>query len=165
MAARGDNVRMFRKTTARPRLLDVSSIPGDRPGVPLVLFVCVENAGRSRMAEAFFNDLAGDRYRAVSAGTQPARAPHREVIAAMKEVGINIEPSPGRRLTEELAASARAVVTMGCSVDEICPTAASVADWGLPDPKGKPAEEVAAIRDEIERHVRNLVASLDRQEI
>ena len=131
---------------------------------PDVIFVCVHNAGRSRMAEAFFNDLARGRYAASSAGTEPADHPHPEVVAAMAEIGVEMSEGPGRMLTEELAERARHIVTMGCNVEEACPALTlEVEDWGLDDPAGRPPEEVAAIRDEIERRVRNLVGRLDRE--
>ena len=131
---------------------------------PVVLFVCVHNAGRSRMAEAFFNQLAGDRYRGVSAGTEPANHPHREVLEAMAEVHLPIEDRPGTLLTQEMTDDALLVVGMGCAVEEACPALrVPLEDWDLDDPKGKPPEEVAEIRDLIEMRVRNLVARLDRE--
>jgi arsenate reductase len=130
---------------------------------PLVLFVCVHNAGRSRMAEAFFNELAAGRYRGISAGTQPAERPHAEVVAAMEEIGHTIENRPGRLLTQELAETAERVIGMGCAVEEACPAlTVPLEDWELDDPKGKDPEAVADIRDKIEMKVRNLVAQLDR---
>jgi arsenate reductase (thioredoxin) len=132
--------------------------------LPLVLFVCVHNAGRSRMAEAFFNHLAGGRYRALSAGTQPAARPHPEVVVAMEEVGLQVDPSPGRMLTPELADAAVRVIGMGCAVEEACPALqVPLEDWELDDPKGKSADEVAVIRDKIEMRVRNLVSSLNAE--
>lgn len=134
---------------------------GDKP---LVLFVCVHNAGRSRMAEAFFNQLAGDRYEARSAGTQPADHPHPEVVAAMREAGIEIEDRPGAMLTQEMTDGAERVIGMGCAVEEACPALrVPLEDWELDDPKGKPPEEVAEIRDQIEMKIRNLIAQLDRE--
>jgi protein-tyrosine-phosphatase len=133
------------------------------PDKPDVIFVCVHNAGRSRIAEAFFNELARGSFHAASAGTQPAEHPHPEVVAAMTEVGIQLPDAPGRLLTEELAAGAARIVTMGCNVEEACPALTlETEDWGLDDPAGKPAEEVAAIRDEIELRVRNLIGRLSR---
>ena len=115
------------------------------------------------MAEAFLDQLAGDRYDAASAGTQPADHPHREVVAAMAEVGIELEDRPGRLLTPELANSALRVIGMGCAVEDACPALrVPLEDWELPDPKGQSPKEVAAIRDDIEMRVRNLVAELDR---
>ena len=152
---------MFR-TAASKKQVDVR-LPGSDSHAPLVLFVCVHNAGRSRMAEAFFNDLARGRFQGISAGTEPAQEPHPEVVEAMSEVGMHIESRPGRKLTEELANDAVRVIGMGCAVEEACPALrVPLDDWELEDPKGKSPEEVAAIRDEIERRVRNLIAELDR---
>lgn len=115
------------------------------------------------MAEAFFNNLAAGRYRAVSAGTEPASHPHPEVVKAMAETGFEIEDRPGSMLTEDLANSAVRVIGMGCAVEEACPALrVPLQDWELTDPKGKSDEEVAEIRDEIERRVRNLISELDR---
>ena len=131
---------------------------------PVVLFVCVHNAGRSRMAEAFFNQLAGDRYKGISAGTEPANHAHREVMEAMAEVHLPLEDRPGTKLTPEMADDALVVVGMGCAVEEACPALrVPLEDWKLEDPKGKSPDEVAAIRDEIEERVRKLVAELDGQ--
>ncbi len=152
---------MFR-TAATKRQVDVQR-PSSESDSPLVLFVCVHNAGRSRMAEAFFNALARGRYRASSAGTEPADHPHPEVVLAMAEVGIEIPETPGVLLTEDLANEATRVVGMGCAVEEACPALrVPLEDWELQDPKGKSHDEVTAIRDEIERRVRNLIAELDR---
>ena len=134
------------------------------PDRPDVVFVCVHNAGRSRIAEAFFNELARGRFHAASAGTEPADHPHPEVVAAMAEVGIELPDLPGRLLTEDVAESASKLVTMGCNVEDACPALTlETEDWALEDPAGKPAEEVAAIRDDIERRVRNLIGRLDRE--
>ena len=131
---------------------------------PMVLFVCVHNAGRSRMAEAFFNHFAGDRYKGRSAGTIPADHPHPEVVVAMKEEGIELDPGPGTMLTQEITDAAVRVIGMGCDVEEACPALrVPLEDWELDDPKGKTPEQVAAIRDAIEIKVRNLVAQLDKE--
>lgn len=129
---------------------------------PLVLFVCVHNAGRSRMAEAFFNELAGERYVARSAGTEPAAAAHPEVVRSMKERGITLEDRPGTSLTTEMAERAERVVGMGCKVEEACPALrVPLEDWKLEDPKGRTSREVDAIRDQIEQRVTELIAELD----
>ena len=131
---------------------------------PIVLFVCVHNAGRSRMAEAFFNHMAGDRYEGRSAGTIPADHPHPEVVEAMREENLELEPGPGTMLTQEMTDAAIRVIGMGCAVEEACPALrVPLEDWQLDDPKGKPPQEVAAIRDQIEIKVRNLIAQLDRE--
>lgn len=129
-----------------------------------VLFVCVHNAGRSRMAEALFNELAQGRYTAISAGTEPAAHPHPEVVAAMRERGIELEDRPGSLLSNEMAERATKVIGMGCNVQEACPALRiPLEDWDLQDPKGKPPDEVAEIRDDIETRVRALLAELDKQ--
>lgn len=132
------------------------------PDTPLILFVCVHNAGRSRMAEAFFSFLVGERYRVASAGTEPAQRAHPEVIEAMEERGITLEDGPGKLLTNELVEEASRVIGMGCNVQEACPAVRiPLEDWELDDPKGKDHAEVAAIRDQIEERVRALIAELD----
>ncbi len=131
---------------------------------PYVLFVCVHNAGRSRMAAALFNQIADGRYVGLSAGTEPADRAHPEVVSAMANISTPIEEGPGRLLTQEMTDDALLVVGMGCAVEEACPALrAPLEDWGLDDPKGKGPEEVAEIRDSIEMRVRNLVARLDRE--
>ena len=126
-----------------------------------VLFVCLHNAGRSQMSEALFEREAGGRHSAASAGTTPAERVHPEVAGAMRELGIELAERVPRRLTDELARAADVVVTMGCG-DE-CPylPGKRYLDWDLRDPKGLPPDEVRAIRDEIGRRVRDLVAELD----
>ena len=113
------------------------------------------------MAEAFLEHLAGDRFRAASAGTEPAERPHPEVVASMAERGIVLDDRPGSLLTEAQANDATRVIGMGCAVEEACPALrVPLEDWALEDPKGKTPEEVARIRDEIERRVRVLVDEL-----
>ena len=124
-----------------------------------VLFACIHNAGRSQMAVAWFNALADrSRARAISAGTEPGPRVHPEVVAAMREVGIEVENVTPQRLTDELTAEASILVTMGCG--EACPVVLGVRrmDWPLEDPKGKPLERVREIRDEIQRRVSALLA-------
>jgi arsenate reductase len=127
------------------------------------LFVCLHNAGRSQMSAALFERAANGRHHALSAGTTPAEHVHPEVIAVMREPGFEIDLSDRRPqlLTRELAERADVVVTMGCG-DE-CPfiPGKRYIDWDLPDPKGRPLDEVRATRDEIARRVRQLVAELD----
>lgn len=144
----------------------LGALSGQSADRPIVLFVCVHNAGRSRMAEAFFNQLAGERYEGRSAGTVPADAPHPEVVEAMSEIGIELPRGSGTMLTQEMTDEAVRVIGMGCAVEEACPALrVPLEDWELDDPKGKGPEEVAEIRDQIEMKVRNLVAQLDREHL
>src|ERR1700681_4568034 len=123
-----------------------------------VIFACVHNAGRSQMAAAFFNQLA-DRTKAeaISAGTDPGPRVHPEVLAAMQEIGIDLSHAQPQKLTEELARQAQLLITMGCG--DNCPYVPGLRrdDWPLRDPKGLPIEEVRAIRDEVKRHVQDLL--------
>jgi arsenate reductase len=125
-----------------------------------VLFVCLHNAGRSQMSRALFERAADGRHQAESAGTTPAERVHPEVVTAMEELGIDVSGERPKRLTREMAERADLVVTMGCG-DE-CPyiPGKRYLDWDLPDPKGKPVDEVRAVRDDIERQVRELVEEL-----
>lgn len=134
-----------------------------------VLFVCVHNAGRSRMAEAWFNQVARQRQldlEAHSAGTIPAARPHPEVVAAMAELGVAISAVPGVSLTDAMVTTADRIITMGCQVDaEACPAifVKGVEDWGLPDPKGQGVAAVRTIRDEIRRRVEALIDALQTE--
>jgi arsenate reductase len=125
-----------------------------------VLFVCLHNAGRSQMSQAFFEQLAAGRHEARSAGTAPAERVHPEVAEAMREVGIDLSARTPRKLTDELATWADVVVTMGCG--DQCPyiPGKRYIDWELPDPRGMPLPEVRRIRDEIQRRVQELVRQL-----
>jgi len=123
-----------------------------------VIFACIHNAGRSQMAAAFFNRTADtSKARGISAGTRPASTVHPEVLASMREVGIDLSSARPQLLTTELAAGARHLVTMGCA--EECPylPGLQVQDWPLEDPKGKPQERVREIRDEIRDRVKTFV--------
>jgi arsenate reductase len=126
--------------------------------VKTVIFACVHNAGRSQMAAAFLNDVAdATKARGLSAGTQPGMRVHPEVVAVMEEAGIDLEGATPRLLTAELARGATLLVTMGCG--DACPAVPGLRrdDWPLPDPKGRPLDEVRRIRDEIRRRVAALV--------
>jgi arsenate reductase len=126
--------------------------------VKTVLFACVHNAGRSQMAAAWFNRLADpSKGRAISAGTDPAGRVHPEVIAAMREVDIDLSSASTTRLTEDLARDAQILVTMGCG--DRCPFVPGVRleDWPLEDPRDKPLERVREIRDEIRDRVQILI--------
>jgi arsenate reductase (thioredoxin) len=127
-----------------------------------VLFVCLHNAGRSQMSQALFERAADGEHTAISAGTTPAERVHPEVVEVMRELGIDLSDRRPQLLTRELAEQADVVVTMGCG-DE-CPyiPGRRYLDWELPDPKGRPIEEVRAARDEIARRVSVLVAELNQ---
>jgi arsenate reductase (thioredoxin) len=126
------------------------------------LFVCLHNAGRSQMSQALFERAAAGRHGALSAGTSPAENLHPEVIEAMRELDIDLSDRRPRLLTNELAERADVVVTMGCG--DACPyiPGKRYLDWDLPDPSGRPLEEVRATREEIQRRVTALVTELDR---
>jgi protein-tyrosine-phosphatase len=127
---------------------------------PSVLFVCVHNAGRSQMAAALLARHAGDRVTIRSAGSEPADRLNPAVVAAMREIGIDIAKETPKLLTSELAADADVVITMGCG--DTCPVfpGKHYEDWVLDDPAGLGLDEVRPIRDEIDAAVRNLVAEL-----
>jgi arsenate reductase len=129
--------------------------------VKAVLFVCVGNAGRSQMAEAFFNRAAGGRARAISAGTKPASAVDPRAIEVMREVGIDISAARPKALTMELLEQADRVVTMGCGAEGVCPASfVETEDWQLEDPKDKLLDEVRRIRDEIRARVQRLLETM-----
>lgn len=126
-----------------------------------VLFVCLHNAGRSQMSEALFTAAAGGRHEARSAGTTPGDRVHPEVVEVMRELGYDLSDRTPRGLDTDLAQWADVVVTMGCG--DACPYVPGTRylDWDLPDPSGRPVDEVRAIRDDIAGRVRALVEELD----
>jgi arsenate reductase len=126
--------------------------------VPIVLFACVHNAGRSQMAAAIFNRTADPRRaRAVSAGTRPAARVHPEVVEAMREVGVDLAKARPRLLTPDLAGSIEWLITMGCG--EECPVVRGVErqDWPIDDPAGQPPVRVREIRDALAARIQALV--------
>jgi protein-tyrosine-phosphatase len=127
---------------------------------PVVLFVCVHNAGRSQMGAALMDQLSKGRVRVRSAGSAPADQINASVVQAMSEVGIDISKALPKRLTDEAVQAADAVITMGCG--DACPIfpGKRYLDWELPDPAGRSVEEVRPIRDEIERRVKALLEEL-----
>jgi protein-tyrosine-phosphatase len=132
----------------------------------VILFVCVENAGRSQMAEGFFNQkYAPEGYRAISAGTRPVSQINPIAVEAMSEVGIDISSQKSKIITEDMVRSSEKRVNMGCIERAECPMLFinNVIDWGIEDPKGKPIEKVREIRDEIDRRVREIAQSLQGQ--
>ena len=127
-----------------------------------VLFVCKQNAGRSQMSQALFEQVANGHHQSRSAGTRPGEQIHPVVVEAMREQGIDLSARRPQRLTDDLAAWADVVVTMGCG-DE-CPyiPGKTYIDWDLTDPDGKSLGEVRAIRDDIGTRVTQLARDLDR---
>jgi arsenate reductase len=124
-----------------------------------ILFVCVENAGRSQMAEAFAKAYGNGKVVAISAGTVPAREVNPVVVQVMKEKGIDLSVNKPKLITNQMVQEADMIIVMGCSAEGFCPAPLlnKVVDWGIEDPKNKPVEKVREIREEIERKVRTLL--------
>ena len=147
---------------ARQRLKALARVEGKADdGVPIVLFLCVHNAGRSQMALGWFTHLAGDRAIAWSGGSEPGSEVNPAAIEAMAEVGIDITGEYPKPWTEEIVQAADVVVTMGCG--DACPLypGKRYEDWELDDPEGQDVAAVRPIRDEISDRVRALLASLE----
>jgi protein-tyrosine-phosphatase len=123
------------------------------------LFVCVENAGRSQMAEAFAKAYGKGKVETMSAGTTPAREVNPVVVQVMQEKGIDLSANKPKLITNQMVQEADVIIVMGCSAEGFCPAPLlnKVLDWGIEDPKGKPIEKVREIRDKIERKVRLLL--------
>ncbi|HEV7679540.1 MAG TPA: heat-shock protein HtpX [Candidatus Dormibacteraeota bacterium] len=121
--------------------------------LPRALFVCVQNAGRSQMAQALWELRGGE---ARSAGSAPAQHVHPEVVTVMRELGVDLAGRVPRELTREDAEWAEVVVTMGCG--DACPyiPGRRYVDWELDDPSGRPVDEVRAVRDEIAHRIAEL---------
>ncbi len=128
-----------------------------------ILFVCVENAGRSQIAEGFFRKYAPKGWTPISAGSRPTPEINPVAVDVMKEVGIDISKQKPKELSEELIRSSFIKVSMGCMEQTECPAVflGNHQDWGIEDPKGKPIEKVREIRDEIEKKVKELATSLE----
>ena len=127
-----------------------------------ILFVCVENAGRSQMAEAFANEYGKNKFEISSAGNKPAEKVNPLVVEILKEKGIDISLNKPKLMTFQMAQDADLIVTMGCNHQGICPGPffKPTVDWKLEDPKGKPIEKVREIRDDIERRVEKLISEM-----
>ena len=125
------------------------------------LFVCLHNAGRSQMSAALFEQAAGGRHRALSAGTTPADRVHPEVVEVMRELEIDVSDRVPHKLGRADAEWADVVVTMGCG--DACPyiPGKRYIDWQVDDPHGRPPERVREIRDEIDRRVRRRISELE----
>ncbi|HET6295240.1 MAG TPA: arsenate reductase ArsC [Kribbella sp.] len=147
---------------ARQRLTALARVEGHtNDGRPVVLFLCVHNAGRSQMALGFFEHLAGDSAIAWSGGSEPGVEVNPAAIAAMAERGIDISAEYPKPWTDEIVRAADVVVSMGCG--DACPIfpGKRYEDWILDDPDGLDTEQVRPVRDEIERRVRLLLAELN----
>ena len=134
---------------------------GMEDSAPVVLFVCVHNAGRSQIAAGLLRHKAGDRFRVLSAGSEPADKLNPAVLAAMREAGIDISAERPKGLEDGMVREADVVITMGCG--DACPIypGRRYEDWELEDPAGKDLETVRGIRNQIEARVDALIASLD----
>ena len=141
-----------------------------KPKIPenkkTVLFVCVENSGRSQMAEGFFRRYAPKGYAASSAGTRPSGQINPLAIQVMKEYDIDISKQKPKIITEDMIRDASVRVNMGCMDKESCPTLFihNLIEWVIEDPKGKSIEKVREIRDDIEQKVRQLAANLVKED-
>ena len=133
-----------------------------REAAKSILFVCVENAGRSQMAEGFFNKYAPKGYEAISAGTKPISQINPIAVEVMREADIDISNQKSKELTEDMIRNSSNIVNMGCMEKKSCPTLflQNLLDWNIEDPKGKPIEKVREIRDEIDQRVKELVTSI-----
>ena len=127
-----------------------------------ILFVCVENAGRSQIAEGFFRKYAPDGYESISAGTKPVNNLNPIAVKVMKEIGIDISRQKSKLVSNEMINNSEEVVNMGCMDKESCPAlfVEDIADWVIEDPKGKSIEHVREIRDTIEKKIKELVEKL-----
>ncbi|MGQ0794645.1 MAG: arsenate reductase ArsC [Nitrosopumilaceae archaeon] len=128
-----------------------------------ILFVCVENAGRSQIAEGFFRKYAKSNYQPISAGTQPVSEINPLVIEVMNEIGIDITRQIPKTLSEGMIKHSIKIINMGCMDKKSCPALFlnNVIDWAIHDPKGKPIDIVRKIRDEIEKKISELVTDLE----
>jgi protein-tyrosine-phosphatase len=128
-----------------------------------VLFVCVENTGRSQMAEAFFKKYAKNQFNVISAGTSPSSHLNPVVVSVMNELGIDLENQKPQLLSSSMIENSNKTVNMGCMDKESCPSlfVKDVDDWNIEDPKGKSIEDVRKIRDQIKNDVLNLLNSIE----
>jgi arsenate reductase len=128
-----------------------------------VLFVCVENAGRSQMTEAFARKYGGGKVEALSAGTMPAKEVNPVVIQVMQEIGIDLTANRPKAITRQMVQDADMILVMGCSAEGFCPAPllSKVVDWQIEDPKDKPIEKVREIRDELDSRIRELINEIN----
>jgi len=131
---------------------------------PNILFVCVENAGRSQMAEAFFKKYAPKKFNVISAGTIPSSQLNPLSVKVMKEIGIDLDDQQPKLLSNNMIESSFKTINMGCMDKESCPSlfVKDVLDWNISDPKEKSIDEVRKIRDQIKTEVMSLIDSLEK---
>jgi protein-tyrosine-phosphatase len=127
-----------------------------------ILFVCVENAGRSQIAEGFVKHYGSSKIEAISAGTMPSKEVNPLVVQVMQEKGIDISKNKPKQIITQMVKDADTIIVMGCSAHGFCPAPLlnKVIDWNIEDPKGKPLEKVREIRDKIEKKVRELIGEI-----
>jgi protein-tyrosine-phosphatase len=127
-----------------------------------ILFVSVENAGRSQIAEGFFRKYAPEGYEPLSAGTRPVSQINPLAIQVMNEIGVDISNQKSKDLTEDIMRNSDKIINMGCMDKNFCPTLfiPKVIDWGIEDPNDKSIEQVRKIRDEIERRIKKLATDV-----
>jgi len=165
LAHRARVTRYLPSLTARfaaDRLRALAGAEGLAPdSIPDVLFVCVQNAGRSQMASAILRALAGDKVRVLTAGSEPAGSINPLIVAALDEIGISVGGEYPKPLTDEVVRASDYVITMGCG--DACPIypGRRYLDWDLPDPAELPMEGVRALRDDIDSRVRELLSEID----
>ncbi len=131
-----------------------------------ILFVCVENAGRSQIAEGFFRKYAPEGYEPLSAGTKPVSQINPLATQVMNEIGLDISKQKSKDLTEDMMRNSDKIINMGCMDKNFCPTLfiPKVIDWGIADPKDKTIDQVRGIRDEIERRIKELATDVSLAE-
>jgi arsenate reductase (thioredoxin) len=146
--------------------LSINSKSAESETKKKVLFVCVENAGRSQMAEGFFKKYCTGDYEPISAGTRHKSQIDPVAVEVMKEIGIDISCQKPKELTEDMMLNAAKIISMGCMDKNFCPAlfVPKVVDWGIEDPKDKPIEKVRDIRDEIERRIKEVVEQIGKDE-
>ena len=165
LAQRARITRYLPSLTARfaaDRLRALARAQGLSEGtIPDVLFVCVQNAGRSQLASAILRSLAGDRVRVLTAGSEPAASINPTIVAALDEIGVPVGGEYPKPLTDEVVRAADYVITMGCG--DACPIypGRRYLDWDLADPTTLPMEGVRAVRDDIDQRVRALLREID----
>lgn len=140
-------------------------IRGPSPPVRTVLFVCVENACRSLMAEAIFNARAPEGWKATSAGTRPAASPNPRTGPMLREIGLDLPPHPPKELNRAMVDGSALSITMGCLDDASCPAYLATPppeDWALPDPATLDDDGFRRVREEIQRRVERLIAERTR---